>query len=496
MTDRDPCLLAIDQGTTSSRAIVFTRAGEVVSLVQEEIPQIYPAPGWVEHDPEILWRTAVSTARKALDEARAKGRTIAALGLTNQRETTVVWERATGRPIHNAIVWQDRRTADQTEALRKAGYEPLVSEKTGLVLDPYFSASKLAWILDRVEGARARAARGELCFGTVDSFLIWRLTGGGRHVTDATNASRTSLYALGRGAWDEALLDLFRVPRSMLPEVVDSAGVVGTAAAGILGAVLPIAGIAGDQQAALVGQACFTAGDAKCTYGTGAFLVANTGKTLARSQSRLLGTIAYRLKGDTTFALEGSILVAGAAVQWLRDGLGLIKTAAETEDLARSVESTGGVFMVPAFTGLGAPYWKPDARAAIVGLSRGTGRAEIARAALEAAAHQTADLFDALEADGVRVGRLKVDGGMTTNAWLLQHLADILDVEVLRPRNAETTAWGAACLAGLGIGLFGSLDDIAKIWTAERMTRPALSSEARLAARLGWHDAVARVLLG
>jgi glycerol kinase len=489
----DPCLLAIDQGTTSSRAIVFERSGRVVALAQEELPQIYPRPGWVEHDPELIWSTAISTARQALAAAAAQGRTVAAVGVTNQRETTIVWDRATGQPIHNAIVWQDRRTADVCRRLREEGIEPLVTKRTGLVLDPYFSATKVAFMLDQVEGARERAARGELCFGTVDSYLIWRLTNGDRHVTDATNASRTSLYALEAGAWDDDLLELFRVPRALLPEVADSAGFVGVTSTDVLGEALPIAGIAGDQQAALVGQACFQAGDAKCTYGTGAFLVANTGATLVRSQSWLLGTIAYRLNGTTTFALEGSILAAGAVVQWLRDGLGIIAASSDVESLAASVSGTDGVYVVPAFAGLGAPYWDAEARGAIIGLTRGSGRGHIARAALEASAHQTADLLDAMAADGARVAALKVDGGMTANVLFMQGLADILDVSVLRPRSAEATAWGVACLAGLGAGLFGSLDEIAADWSAERTFRPGMAADARAAARKGWREAVARV---
>jgi glycerol kinase len=492
----DPCILALDQGTTSSRALVFAPDGGVLALAQEEFPQIYPEPGWVEHDPEALWSTTLATARSALEEASAKGRAVAVVAITNQRETTIVWERATGRPIHNAIVWQDRRTAEACRALREAGHEPLVSERAGLVLDPYFSATKIGWILDHVPGARARAERGELCFGTVDSFLIWRLTSGAAHVTDATNASRTSLFGLEASAWDDELLALFGVPKPLLPEVVDCAGVLGVTDPATIGAALPIAGVAGDQQAALVGQACLAPGDAKCTYGTGAFLVLNTGVTLVRSRARLLSTLAYRLGGRTTFALEGSILSAGATVQWLRDGLGIIARSADVEALAASVETAGGVHLVPAFAGLGAPHWDPDARAALLGLTRGTGRAEIARAALESAAHQTADLADAMAADGAPLARLKVDGGMTGNDLFMRLLADLLDVEVTRPRNPEATAWGAAALAGLGVGLFASLDEIAATWTADASVTPAMPKAARAAARQGWRAAVARVLSG
>ncbi|MGD2132695.1 MAG: glycerol kinase GlpK [Maricaulaceae bacterium] len=496
MSETDPCILAIDQGTTSSRAIVFGLDGSVVALAQREFEQIYPQSGWVEHEPEAIWASVLATARAALKEAADKGRTVAALGVTNQRETTIIWERDTGRPIHNAIVWQDRRTAEITRDLVRAGHEQRIAKRTGLLLDPYFSATKIAWILDHVDGARERAARGELAFGTVDTFLIWRLTNGAKHITDATNASRTSLYNLERGVWDDKLLDIFNVPRSLLPDVVDCAGELGTTDPSVLGAALPIAGIAGDQQAATVGQACFSVGEAKCTYGTGAFLVLNTGDKLVRSKNRLLGTIAYRLNGKTTFALEGSILVAGAAIQWLRDGLKIIDSASEVEALAASIEDTGGVYLVPAFTGLGAPHWDADARGAIVGLSRGSGRAEIARAAVEAAAHQTADLLDAMAADGVSAGRLKVDGGMTANDWFVQNLADTLNVEALRPVNAESTAWGAAALAALGAGFFSSLDDIAAAWTPERTFSPAMDVETRAVARAGWRDAVGRVASG
>jgi len=490
----DPCILAIDQGTTSTRAIVFTRDGAVVAQASQEFAQIYPQPGWVEHDPEVIWADVLSTARKALSDAQAQGRTVAAIGITNQRETTVVWERDTGRPIHNAIVWQDRRTAERCRQLDNDGAEALVTACTGLVLDPYFSATKIAWILDHVDGARARAARGELCFGTIDAFLIWRLTGGRAHLTDATNASRTSLFALERSAWDDELLDIFNVPKAMLPEVIDCAGALATTDADVLGTALPITGVAGDQQAAAVGQACFHAGDAKCTYGTGAFLILNTGGDLVPSQNRLLGTVAYRLDGVTTFALEGSILAAGATVQWLRDGLGVISRASDVEALAASVDDTGGVYLVPAFAGLGAPHWDADARGALIGLTRGTGRAEIARAALEAAAHQTADLTDAIAADGMTMGSLKVDGGMAANDWFVQHLADVLNVDVRRPANTQTTAWGAACLAGLGAGLFNSLDDIAATWTADRTFTPNMDAARRDAGRAGWRDAVQRVM--
>ncbi|MCW5723616.1 MAG: glycerol kinase GlpK [Maricaulaceae bacterium] len=488
----EPGLLAIDQGTTSTRAIMFAPDGAVIASAQEEFAQAYPKPGWVEHDPEVLWATALGTSRRALAAAKAKGVSAAAIGVTNQRETTIVWDRKTGAPIHNAIVWQDRRTADACRKLAEAGHEALVAERAGLVLDPYFSATKLAWILDHVPGARERAKRGELLFGTVDSWLIWRLTGGRVHATDATNASRTSLYGLQKGGWDNDLLALFGAPKEVLPEVRDSAGDFGVTDESVFGAAIPITGVAGDQQAAAIGQACFAPGEGKCTYGTGAFLLVNTGQTIVRSQARLLATVAWRLKGRDAFALEGSILAAGATVQWLRDGLGVIGRASDIEALAASVADSGGVYLVPAFAGLGAPWWDAEARGALVGLTRGTGRAEIARAALEAAAHQTADLAEAIAADGFALKRLKVDGGMAANTLFLQMLADLLGVEAVRPANAESTAWGAACLAGLGAGVFSSLDEIRDGWKADRAFAPAMDAARRAAARSGWRDAVSR----
>jgi len=493
MTDDRACLLAIDQGTTSSRAIAFSRDGGVIALAQQEFAQTYPRPGWVEHDPELIWATVLATARKALSEAESQGWRPVAIGLANQRETALVWDRRTGRPIHNAIVWQDRRTAPACRALAEAGHADLVAERAGLVLDPYFSATKYAWILDQVEGARGRAERGELAFGTIDSFLIWRLTGGRSHVTDATNASRTSLYAIETGAWDDDLLAMFNVPRAGLPEVRDCAGTLGEAAEDVLGRAMPIAGAAGDQQAAAIGQACFAPGEMKSTYGTGAFLLLNTGATLARSETRLLTTVAYRLGGETTYALEGSVLSAGATVQWLRDGLGLIARAGEITALAESAGDDSGVYLVPAFAGLGAPHWDPDARGVIVGLTRDSGRSEIARAALDSTAYQTWDLLDAMARDGVETRRLKVDGGMAANDWFLQRLADLSDVEVVRPVNAETTSWGAAFLAGLGAGLFSSLEEGRALWTADREFSPGLDGPTRDRLREGWRAAVARV---
>ncbi|WP_369061036.1 glycerol kinase GlpK [Caulobacter sp. 73W] len=488
----DDTLLAIDQGTSSSRGIVFSVSGEIVSVGQQPFEQIYPASGWVEHDAEVIWATTLSTARQALRKA-GSSRAPKAIGITNQRETTIVWDRRTGAPIHNAIVWQDRRTAQICRDLEAKGHEAIVAERTGLRLDPYFSATKLAWILDHVDGARAAAEAGDLAFGTVDSFLIWRLTGGKVHATDATNASRTALYDIRKGRWDEDLCVLFGVPMGVLPEVRDSAGDFGTSNEGVLGVALPIRGVAGDQQAALVGQACFSAGDVKSTYGTGAFLVLNTGEELVRSQNRLLTTIAYQVGGKATYALEGSILSAGSTIQWLRDGLGLFSRAPEVESLARSVSDTGGVYLLPAFTGLGAPYWDPDARGAIVGLTRASGRAEIARAGLDSAVYQTRDLLDAMAADGVAPARLRVDGGMAENGFFLQRLADLLDLTVIRPKVTETTAFGAAALAGLGAGLFGSLDDIAALWKADVECGPKMKGDARDAEIAGWREALGRV---
>ena len=493
MTQGKEALLAIDQGTTSSRAIVFAPDGSVIASAQQEFAQIYPQPGWVEHDAEVIWATVTTTIRQAAAKAAKAGWVIRAAGVTNQRETAIVWDRKTGRPIHNAIVWQDRRTAGRCRDLRGGGNEGAIREKTGLVLDPYFSATKFAWILDAVDGARDRAARGELAFGTVDSFLIWRLTGGAVHATDATNASRTSLYDLKAARWDDDLLGLFDVPATGLPEVRDSAAGYGAVLDDILPGGVPICGVAGAQQAAAIGQACFHPGEAKSTYGTGAFLLLNTGDRMAASNNRLLSTVAYRLNGKSTFALEGSVLSAGATVQWLRDGLGLIGKASEIEALAASADPESGVYFVPAFTGLGAPWWDADARGAILGLTRGAGRAEIAMAALDSTAHQTGDLLDAMARDGVETKRLKVDGGMAANDRLLQRLADLTHVEVTRPVNTESTAWGAAFLAGLGSGLFASLEDGAALWRADRTVSPQMDADSRDRARRGWAEAVERV---
>ena len=487
-----PFILAIDQGTTSSRAIVFDRAGRVVADAQAEFAQHYPHDGWVEHEPEDIWETTLETARKAFAQAEKVGEVVA-IGVTNQRETSIIWDRDSGKPIYNAIVWQDRRTADRCAALKEDGREAHVAARTGLLLDPYFSATKAAWILDHVDGARDRAS--ELAFGTIDTFLIWRLTGGKTHATDATNASRTSLYNIHDNCWDEALLDLFNVPGAILPEVKDSAASFGETDVEIFGRPIPICGVAGDQQAAAFGQACFSAGDVKSTYGTGCFVLVNTGETVVESKNNLLSTIAWRLDGKTTYALEGSIFVAGAAVQWLRDELKIIRDASETQALAESIETNNGVYLVPAFTGLGAPHWAPGARAAVYGLTRGAGRAELARAALEAVVYQTADLITAMAADGAKVRSLRVDGGMVANDWLMQFLSDILDMTVERPKVLETTALGAAAFAGLQAGVYQSVDEIAECRRIDARFQPAMAPVERNQALAGWAKALERTLL-
>lgn len=493
MAGRQPrAVVAIDQGTTSSRAIAFRTDGSIAAVAQREFRQIYPASGWVEHDPEEIWATTLAVTREAVDATEAAGLAVAALGITNQRETTIVWDRASGRAIHNAIVWQDRRTAAVCARLRDDGLEDLITDRTGLLLDPYFSATKVGWILDHVDGARDRAARGELAFGTVDSFLMWRLTGGRVHVTDATNAARTNLCGLTTGAWDDRLLEIFQVPESVLPEIRDCAADFGETDEAVLGRRLPVLGIAGDQQAAAVGQACFRPGDIKSTYGTGCFVILNTGDAPVRSANRLLGTLCYRIAGKPTYALEGAIFVSGAVVQWLRDGLGVISAAAETEALARQVEDSGGVYLVPAFTGMGAPFWDAEARGAMYGLTRDTGRAHLARAALEAVAYQTRDLFRAMAEDGVKPGILRVDGGMAANDWLMQFLADVLTIPVERPKVTETTALGAAALAALQAGLYGSLDDVAASWALDRRFEPGMAPAERRRLLAGWDTAVAR----
>lgn len=489
-------ILAIDQGTTSSRAIVFDGKLRVVAAAQQEFRQIFPRPGWVEHDPEEIWRSVVATCRAAIRKARVRPAAIAGIGITNQRETTVVWNRKTGKPISRAIVWQDRRTADVCAALRRDGLEPDTATRTGLVLDPYFSATKIAWLLDHVKGARDRAERGELCFGTIDAFLIWRLTRGKMHATDATNAARTLLLNIRDGRWDDTLLARFAVPRAILPEVRDSASDYGIADPAILGAAIPILGVAGDQQAATVGQACFEPGMMKSTYGTGCFALLNTGETAIASRHRLLTTIAYQLGGRRTYALEGSIFVAGAAVQWLRDGLKIIKRAADTARLARSADPLQPVYFVPALVGLGAPHWDAEARGAIFGITRATTAAEFSRAALESVCYQTADLIDAMRSDFTAASGtvLRVDGGMVASDWTMQFLADILDAPVDRPRILETTALGAAYLAGLKAGLCPPPEDFAKSWKRDRRFLPRMKDADRQAKLKGWREAVRRTL--
>lgn len=484
-------ILAIDQGTTSSRAILFNAKGTPVVTAQREFKQYYPADGWVEHDPEEIWFTVLATCKEVLnhpDSARC-----AAIGITNQRETTLLWDRKTNEVLGRAIVWQDRRTATLCAKLKTDGHEATVTAKTGLLLDPYFSATKLGWLLDNVPGARSKAENGDLAFGTVDTFVLWRLTGGKVHATDATNASRTLLYNIHTHKWDDALLKLFRIPVSVLPEVKDCAADYGTSDPAILGKAIPIAGIAGDQQAATIGQCCFAPGACKSTYGTGAFLVMNTGDKALASKNRLLTTVCYRLGGKTTYALEGSIFVAGAAIQWLRDGIKIIRTAAETEALARSLPHNKGVYLVPAFTGLGAPYWEPDARGALFGLTRDTGIAELVRAALESVAYQTQDLLQAMHDDGIDPARLRVDGGMVRNDFVAQMLADILGVPVDRPVVTETTAIGAASLAALSVGLVGSLTELQDRWQCDRSFTPSLNPIERKDLLRGWRSAVERV---
>lgn len=488
-------ILALDQGTTSSRAIVFRADGSVATLAQRELRQIYPANGWVEHDPEEIWTATCAVARDALAAADAHGLTIRGVGITNQRETTIIWERDTGRPIHNAIVWQDRRTADICSKLSSDGLDTEIAARTGLIVDPYFSASKIAWLLDNVPGARSRAAAGALAFGTVDSFLLWRLTGGRVHATDVTNASRTSLYNIHDLVWDDEMLRVFDVPRALLPEVHDCARHFGDTAPTILGRELPVLGIAGDQQAAAIGQACLRPGTIKSTYGTGCFVILNTGHAPVTSRNRLLTTVAAQIEGRTTYALEGAIFVSGAVVQWLRDALGLIGDASDTQGLAAGLRDNDGVYMVPAFTGLGAPHWDPQARGAIYGLTRDTGPRQLARAALESVAYQTRDLFQAMAEDGGQPEDLRVDGGMTANDWLMQFLADILDIPVSRPVVTETTAFGAAALAALCDGLYTSLDDIAAHWRLNRRFEPRMSASERAELLDGWDMAVARTRL-
>ncbi len=491
-------VLAIDQGTTSSRAIVFDRNRRVTGVGQKEFRQIFPDSGWVEHDPEEIWKTVVSTCRTAMRKAGVPASGIAAIGITNQRETVVVWDRKTGKPVHNAIVWQDRRTAPMCQAMKRKGLEKTFTRKTGLLLDPYFSGTKLSWLLKNVKGLAARAAKGDVLFGTIDSFLIWRLTGGKVHATDATNASRTLIYNIEKNEWDAELLKILGIPAAMLPRVMDCADDYGVTDRGLFGAAIPILGVAGDQQAATIGQACFAPGMMKSTYGTGCFALLNTGADLVRSKNRLLTTIAYRLGGKTTYALEGSIFVAGAAVQWLRDGLGIIRAAPDSNALAEKADANQNVYLVPAFVGLGAPHWDAEARGALFGMTRATGPAEIARAALESVAYQTRDLLDAMKKDWKTGARgktvLRVDGGMVASDWTMQRLADILDAPVDRPTILETTALGAAWLAGSKAGIWPGQKDFANSWALDRRFKPTMKDAVRKTKLAGWHDAVKRTL--
>lgn len=490
-------ILALDQGTTSSRAIVFDGNMRIASVAQEEFPQHYPASGWVEHDPSDLWATTAATARAAIEKAGLHASDIAAIGITNQRETTLVWDRTTGRPIHNAIVWQDRRTADFCAKLRENGHEPMITDRTGLLADPYFSATKVKWILDHVDVARDRARRGELAFGTVDSWLIWNLTGGRLHVTDATNAARTMLYDIHKGRWSREICDLFDIPLEMLPEVHDCAADFGVSRADLFGREIPILGVAGDQQAATIGQACFMPGMVKSTYGTGCFAVLNTGETPVASTNKLLTTIAYQLDGRPTYALEGSIFIAGAVVQWLRDGLKVIRAAPETQGLAETADAAQDLILVPAFVGLGAPYWKPEARGAVFGMTRNSGPAEFARAALESVGYQTRDLLDAMQADWAREGAqpsLRVDGGMAANDYAMQFLSDIIGAPVDRPEVLETTALGAAWLAGTRAGAWPEMEEFSASWAMARQFTPRMDEVERATRYERWKRAVTAVL--
>ena len=486
-------ILALDQGTTSSRAVVFDHAGSVRAIAQREFKQIFPQPGWVEHDPHEIWETQLAVAREVLAKAGLSARDIAAIGIANQRETTVVWDRATGTPIHNAIVWQDRRTAGFCDELKAAGQGDDITRRTGLVLDAYFSASKICWLLDNVAGARELAHQGRLAFGTIDTWLLWQLSAGAVHATDVSNASRTQLYNLRDSVWDDALLQRFNVPRSVLPKVVRSSGVVAHTAGGLFDAPIPIAGIAGDQQAALFGQRCVTPGRVKNTYGTGCFMLMHTGGNVIHSTNHLLTTSAAQVGEQPQYALEGSVFIGGAVVQWLRDGLGIIKSAAEVEPLACSVADNGGVYFVPAFAGLGSPHWDPYARGNISGLTRGSTSAHIARAALESIAFQTGDVLDAMQRDAaISITELRVDGGAARNDFLLQFQADILGVPVVRPRVTETTALGAAYLAGLAVGYWKSAEEIDAQWQVARRFEPACERESVERLRTGWHKAVSR----
>ena len=490
-------ILAIDQGTTSSRGIVFDKDMSIVAIAQQEFDQHFPKSGWVEHVANDLWTTTVATAKGAIEKAGLQPSDIQGIGITNQRETTIVWDKRTGEAVHNAIVWQDRRTSDMCQELKKDNFEAEITEKTGLLLDPYFSSTKVKWILDNVDGARADAEAGHLLFGTVDCYLIWKFTNGARHVTDATNAARTMLFNIRDNAWDAGICERLGIPMSMLPEVLDCAADFGTASAEVLGADLPILGVAGDQQAATLGQACFEPGMLKSTYGTGCFALLNTGETLVKSENRLLGTIAYRLDGKTTYALEGSIFIAGAVVQWLRDGLGIIAKAADTHPLAEKADPEQELYLVPAFTGIGAPHWDANARGAIYGLTRGSGPAEFAKAALESVGFQTRELLDAMHADwdgATEDAVLRVDGGMSASDWTMQFLSDILDAPVDRPKVLETTALGVAWLAGMRAGIYPDMDGFAANWALDQRFEPNMDQETRDRRYSGWQDAIRRTL--
>ncbi|WP_136442576.1 glycerol kinase GlpK [Pacificoceanicola onchidii] len=489
-------ILAIDQGTTSSRAILFDTDLKILATAQEEFEQHYPASGWVEHDCSDLWTTTAATCRAVMEKAGIKAEAIAGIGITNQRETTLIWDRISGEPIHNAIVWQDRRTSALCQELKAAGHEQTVTDRTGLLLDPYFSGTKVAWLLDNVEGARARAERGELLFGTVDTWLIWKLTGGAEHVTDATNAARTMLYDIRKGRWSKTMCDMLGIPMTMLPEVKDCAADFGMARADLFGAEIPILGVAGDQQAATIGQACFEPGMLKSTYGTGCFALLNTGETPVTSNNRLLTTIAYQLGGKPTYALEGSIFIAGAVVQWLRDGLKIIRNASETQPLAEAADDTQDVICVPAFTGLGAPYWNAECRGAMFGLTRGSGPEEFARAALQSVGYQTRDLLEAMTADwpGATQSTLRVDGGMSASSYAMQFLSDVIGAPVERPEVLETTAMGAAWLAGHQAGILPPMGDFAKGWSAEARFDPAMDASQRETKYAAWKRAVAATI--
>ena len=485
-------ILGIDQGTTSTRAVLFDNSGIPVHMAQRELPQIFPDDGWVEHDPEEIWSATLAVCKDAIAACPDGAPAITAIGITNQRETSVIWDRGTGTPVYNAIVWQDRRTASACTALRDEGHANDIAAKTGLVVDPYFSGTKVAWILDNVKGARKRANDGKLAFGTIDTFLLWRLTSGQVHATDATNASRTMLFNIHDQTWDKTLLDLLGVPTELLPDIRDSAGNFGETDPALFGVAIPIRGVAGDQQAGLIGQASFKPGMIKSTFGTGCFAMLNTGPKPVASKHNLLTTIAYRIAGETTYALEGSIFIAGAAVQWLRDQLKIIDDAAQTEVIARSVPGTEGVYLVPAFTGLGAPYWDTEVRGAIVGLTRDSGAPEIVRAALESVVYQTRDLFEAMAADGTTPASVRVDGGMAANDWTMQFLSDILSLRVERPFNTETTVLGAAYLAAMGVGIYDSLDDLAAHWRVDKTYTPSMANTDRERLYAGWLKAVAQ----